>query len=103
MSGADGSKNSSLVNVTWEQFQSWQRWDEFPERSENPPMTVDMTFWYRGEKYYLDCVNHEYAILTEKWRCIASDKNFLRLLNKPIERWNEKSFHEIVAALRFVN
>ncbi len=103
MSGTDGSKSSNLVNLTWEQFQSWQRWDEFPERSENPPMTVDMTFCYQGKKYYLDCVDHEYAILTEKWECIASDKNFLSLLNKPIGRWNEKSFREIINEVLFEN
>ncbi len=99
MSGPDGKKN--MIKLTWEQFQSWQRWDEYPERKFNPPITVDMTFFYQNKIYYLDSVNHEYAILTEQWETLASDNNFLKLLNKPIKEWDEKSFHELLGEMYF--
>ncbi len=102
MSGPDG-KNVPLINITWEQFQTWQRWDEYPERSDNPPMTVDMTFWYQNKEYYLDSINHQYAILSNNWEIIASNANFLTLLNKPIEQWDNKSFHELIEEMAFVN
>lgn len=66
-------------------------------------MTVDMTFWYEGEKYYLDSVEHAYGILTEKWETVAMDSNFLFLLNKPIERWNGKSFRNLIDRITFEN
>lgn len=103
MSGTDGSKNKNLVNITWSQFQAWQRWDEYPERNDNPPMTVDMTFWYQTKLYYLDCIDHEYAILTEDWKPLAKDSNFLRLLHKPIKQWHDKSFYELINQLLFKN
>lgn len=103
MSGTDGSKNKNLVNITWSQFQAWQRWDKYPERNDNPPMTVDMTFWYQTKLYYLDCIDHEYAILTEDWKPLAKDSNFLRLLHKPIKQWHDKSFYELINQLLFKN
>ena len=101
MSGTDGSKNKNLVNITWKQFQAWQRWDEYPERNYNPPMTIDMTFWYKTKLYYLGYIDHEYAILTEDWKPLAKDSNFLRLLHKPIKQWHDKSFYELINQLLF--
>ena len=47
--GPDGK----IVNrMTWKQFVEYQRWDEFPEQTDNPPMTVDFAFWYKDKKYY---------------------------------------------------
>ena len=103
MSGADGYKNKNLIKINWEQFQTWQRWDEFPERSDNPPMTVDMTFLYMGKIYYLDGINQEYAILTDAWEVVVSDSNFLRVLCKPVEIWEGKSFKELIAEFLFEN
>lgn len=64
-------------------------------------MTVDMTFWLSGKKYYLDYVNQRYAIFTEEWETVAEDVNFLLLLNKPIREWDNKSFHELVKEMLF--
>ena len=66
-------------------------------------MTVDMTFWYKDNKYYLDSENHVYAILTESWETIIKDANFLELLNKPIKEWGGKSFHELIENMIFKN
>ncbi len=101
MSGTDGRKE--IIKLTWEQFQTWQRWDEFPERIDDPPMTVDMTFWYKDKMYYLDIVNHEYVVLTEQWKTVEKDGNFLTLLNKPIKEWEGKSFHELIGEISFHN
>lgn len=43
----------SMDKMTWQEFQVWQRWDEFPERSDNPPLTVDPCFFYEGKEYYI--------------------------------------------------
>ena len=36
---------SSTAKMTWQEFQEWQRWNEFPERSNDPPLTVDPCFF----------------------------------------------------------
>ncbi|GEM_PF-1250961 len=103
MPGADGHRNENLIKITWNQFQEWQRWDEFRDRSDNPPMTVDMTFFYLDRMFHLDMINHEYVILTADWKTIAANKNFLKLVNSPIEEWNGKSFHDLVEEFLFVD
>ena len=103
MLGAGGLAGKNLVKLTWEQFQEWQRWDEFPEKSDNPPMTVDMSFVYRDRVYYLDIVNHEFAILTEEWQPVETDANFLKLVIKPIEKWDGRTFCELIDEMRFVD
>ncbi len=103
MSGTDGYENKNLVKITWEQFQVWQRWDEFPERSDDPPMTVDMSFVYLGTVYYIDAVNNGYAILTDKWERIVFDLNFKNLLYTPVELWSDKSFVDLIDQFLFVD
>lgn len=103
MLGTDGFEGKNLVRLTWEQFQEWQRWDEFPERCADPPMTVDMSFIYKDRLYYLDMINHKYVILTAEWDPIATDDNFLALLKKPIEIWSGKTFCEELDEMQFVN
>ena len=47
--GPDGQ----IVNsMSWLQFCKYQRWEEFPDRADNPPMTADFTFGIDGKKYY---------------------------------------------------
>lgn len=103
MSGVDGFKEKNKVKVTWEQFQVWQRWDEFPERQDNPPMTVEMTFVYVDEVFYLNTINKKYVILTDDWKPVAEDDNFLKLLNTPINEWSGKSFCELIEQFYFIN
>ncbi len=101
MFGAGGREKDNIVSITWEQFKKWQRWDEFPERKSDPPMTVDMSFWLGGKEYYLDSVDHKYAILSEKSEIIASDNNLLSLLSKPIDAWGRKTFRELIGEMLF--
>lgn len=101
MFGTDGREKDNIVSITWEHFKQWQRWDEFPERKDDPPMTVDMTFWLEGKKYYLDSVGCKYVILSEKSDVIASDNNLLLLLTKPIDAWDKKTFQELIGEMLF--
>ena len=52
MYGPDGK---NVIKITWDEFKRYQRWDEFPEYENNPPMTDDFMFWYNGKKYF--CTN----------------------------------------------
>ncbi len=101
--GTDGREDSNLIKLDWLQFQIWQRWDEFPDQRANPPMTVDMQFWYMQRLYYLDRVNQKYVILSENGEIIASDENFLNLLRKPIRAWRDKSFQQLIDQMFFKN
>lgn len=40
--------------MDWSEFTNWQRWNEFPKRKKNPPMTQDFSFLFNGEEYYCD-------------------------------------------------
>ncbi|MCQ2474181.1 MAG: hypothetical protein MJ098_08610 [Saccharofermentans sp.] len=103
MHGVDGLEGKNLVKLTWEQFQEWQRWGEFSEKSDNPPMTVDMSFVYRDKAYHLDMINHVFAILTDEWQPIETDVNFLKLVTKPIEKWDGRTFCELIEEMWFVD
>ena len=94
MSGPDGSTG---VKMSWENFQKWQRWDEFPERSDNPPMTVDFTFWYREKKYFCTGEDYGYIIADEDWNRLAFNNNFRQLLEIPV--FAGKSFHQILSEI----
>lgn len=39
------NRKRELSQMTWLKFKAWQRRDEFPERSDNPPLTVDVSFF----------------------------------------------------------
>ena len=91
MYGPDGK---SVIKMTWDLFKEYQRWDEFPEMKENPPMTDDFMFWYNGKKYF--CTGEEYGnvIVDEKWNRLAYNENFLDLLLTPI--FDGKSFKDVI-------
>ena len=41
-----GPDGKIVSKMSWKRFEEYQRWDEFPERKDDPPMTVDFAFWY---------------------------------------------------------
>lgn len=86
------------VKMSWEDFQKWQRWDEFPEQRYSPPMTADFAFWYRGKKYYCTGESHGFVLVDEKWARIAFDLNFCKLLEKPV--FSRKSFRQCLGEIR---
>ncbi len=45
--------------ITWEEYTVWQRWDEWPELSEAPPLTVETLFMYKGKEYLVTTLRCE--------------------------------------------
>lgn len=45
------------MKMTWNEFQRWQSWEEFPERKNDPPFTADVEFSYAGKKYQIDHIS----------------------------------------------
>ena len=91
----------SMDKMTWDEFQAWQRWDEFPERADNPPMTVDVMFFYEGHEYYIVLDYGRFHIYTEDWNEIYSHENFLKLLTTPVKLFHDKSFSESIVCIGF--
>ncbi|MCF0150979.1 MAG: hypothetical protein HUJ80_06185 [Firmicutes bacterium] len=85
--------------MTWEEFTIYQRWDEFPERATDPPMTVDFAFWY-GEKLYY-CTGEDFGniLVDADWNRIAYNVNFLLLLEMPV--FDGRSFRECINDILF--
>jgi hypothetical protein len=95
--------------MTWEEFTKWQSWDEFPELSENPPLTVDVIFFYDGKKYQADhmprnCATKENPEGYYVWETTDGDfkplarcDKFIDVLNAPV--LNGKSFKERIEEL----
>ena len=94
--GADG-KNINKMN--WQQFCEFQRWNEFQERADNPPMTVDFSFWIDDKLYYCTGEDHGYIITDKDWKRIGYNENFLTLLETPL--WSGKSFHDCINDILF--
>lgn len=91
----------STAKMTWQEFTEWQRWDEFPERADDPPMTVDVMFFYKGDTYFIDESYGQYHVLDKDWNLISSDKNLLTLLTSPIPLFGNKSFRDIISEIDF--
>ncbi|MBO4477490.1 MAG: hypothetical protein J5757_04060 [Lachnospiraceae bacterium] len=90
-----------MSNMSWKEFQNWQRWDEFQECSDNPPLTVDVSFVYENNVYYIVYDYGEYHIYDSKWNAINSHKNIKTLLSNPIALFHGKSFAETCNELDF--
>lgn len=87
--------------MTWKEFTEWQRWDEFPERADNPPMTVDVMFFYKDNTYFIDESYGQYHIRNKEWTPISSHKNLLALLTSPIRQFNNMSFRDVISEIDF--
>lgn len=94
-------KKRSTAKMTWQEFIEWQRWDEFSERIDNPPMTVDVMFFYKNSTYFIDEFHGQYHILDENWKSINSNKNLLTLLTTPIKLFNNESFCDVIDNIDF--
>lgn len=97
-----GPNGKHVTKITWDEFVKWQRWAEWPERSDNPPLTVETTFWYKEKEYMVTSLRGEYVIVTQPdFTEIICNKNFLTLLNMPFD--NQKSFKELIGEFQFEN
>ena len=90
-----------MDNMTWQEFQKWQRWDEFPERADDPPLTVDVFFVYEGNGYYIVNDFGSYHIYSSDWQAVFSHVNFKTLLTTPIPLFHDKSFANVCGELDF--
>jgi hypothetical protein len=87
-------------NMTWKEYVEWQRWDEWLEKSDNPPLTVETSFWYNGQEYMVTSINGVYAIVKQPdFEIVISNSNFIELLNMVF--LEEKSFEELLPELLF--
>lgn len=92
MLGPDGR---TVTKMSWEEFTSFQRWDEFPEKTGNPPLTVETIFWYNGTKYMITKLDQRYVIVeSDSFDEIKSSINFIDLLTS--EFISGKSFKELL-------
>lgn len=89
------------AKMTWQKFQEWQRWDEFPERANDPPMTVDVMFFYEGNEYYITGYYEQYHFFDKDWKSQYANENFLKLLTTPIDLFHGKSFEQVIGELDF--
>ena len=94
-------KEKLMIKLTWDEFQDWQRWDEYPERSDDPPMTVDFMIFYEGNEYYITEAYGQYHIYTRDWKSVYAHENFLKLLTTPIDFFHRHSFKTIIGKLYF--
>lgn len=99
--------------MTWEQFVEFERWDEFPERADNPPFTAEVSFKYKDRMYFLDGVTDRkahkmdfiwYDVIREKGRIVdivefARFDNFLKAVDAPF--FDGKSFRERIEEFAF--
>ena len=95
-----GPNGKIVINMTWQQFQEYQRWDEFPERVDNPPFTADMVFWYGEKRYIIAGIDAGVAIFEyDEYRMLVYDDNFLVMLQKPFGGKN--SFKDLIEEILF--
>lgn len=98
MYGPNG--NHVINNMTWEEYAKWQRWDEWPEKNENPPLTVETTFWYNNQEYMVTSLKGQYVIVMQPdFEIVISNNNFVKLLN--MDFIEGKSFKELLPELLF--
>ena len=98
MHGKDGNQETS--NMTWDEYTKWQRWDEWPECADNPPLTVETSFWYENQEYMVTKLCDDYAIVLQpEFEIIISNKNFIDLLEMAFR--HGKSFKELLPKLFF--
>ena len=95
----NGKRNTD--KMTWQEFQEWQRWDEFPELVDNPPLTVDVSFFFEKNEYYIIECYGKFHIYNAKWNVVFSHENFRTLLITPIPLFHGKSFRDVIEQLEF--
>lgn len=95
-----GPNGNHVTKMTMEEYENWQSWNEWPERINDPPLTVETPFWYKGKQYMVTSLNNKYVIVSQPdFREIISNKNFKELLEMPFI--DGMSFHTLIAELLF--
>lgn len=101
------------IKMTWEKFVEFERWDEFPERSDNPPYTAEVSFRHKNQMYFLDGVTDQethrmdfiwYNVIRKDNKIVdlvefARFDNFLTAVETPL--FDGKSFRERIEEFEF--
>lgn len=83
---------------TWESFILSESWNEFPERKDDPPLTMDFLFWYHGIRYIITAAYGDsgYMIAEElSGKFIIQNKNFRKLV-EDVPLFEGKTFKELL-------
>ncbi|SHN64499.1 hypothetical protein SAMN02745247_02803 [Butyrivibrio hungatei DSM 14810] len=93
--------NGKIVNkLSWDEYIKWQRWDEWPDRSDDPPLTVETSFWYGNEEFMITFLNERYVIVKQpEFSTVVECNNFIKLLEMPFIEG--KSFKELLPEFLF--
>ena len=95
-----GPNGKTVKKISWSDFKHWQRWDEWTERIDNPPLTTEMVFWYENKQYMITTLQSKYVIVSlPEFNEIISNNNFLELLNTTFI--NGHTFKELLSELLF--
>ncbi len=90
-----GPNGKLISKITWEEYTKWQRWDEFPERVDNPPLTVETYFLFNNQEYLVTSLDGQYVIVTmPDFKKLITNNNFLELLTTTFK--DGKSFKELI-------
>ena len=95
-----GPGGNRVSKMTIDEYIKWQRWDEWPERADNPPLTVETVFWYKEKKYMVTSLRNVYVIVSQPdFTEIICNRNFKELLEMPFIEG--KSFITLMPELLF--
>ena len=95
-----GPNGNHVSKLTMDEYIKWQSWNEWPEREDDPPLTVETPFWYENQEYMVTKIKNEYVIVMQPdFTIVVSNNNFKELLEMPF--LNGKSFHELIESFLF--
>ena len=95
-----GPNGKHAIKLTKDEFAKWQGWDEWPERIDDPPLTMETSFWYQYNEYMITSLRNEYMIVTQPdFREVIRNKNFKALLEMPFI--DGKSFYALIGDFLF--
>lgn len=86
---------------TWESFMLSESQNEFPERKDDLPLTMDFLFWYHGIRYIITAAYGDggYMIAEElSGKVIIQNKNFRKLV-EDVPLFEGKTFKELLPDL----
>lgn len=95
------------IKMTWEEFCDWE---EFPKNDNNPPMTAEVFFEYKGAKYRIEALGEKqfnvpdfdkagYFFLTPDFKPLHREDTFIKLLTCPF--FDGKSFKDRINEFLF--
>ncbi len=95
-----GPNGNHVIKMTMDEYADWQRWSEWPERADNPPLTVETPFWYKGKEYMVTSLSQRYVIVFQPdFSEVIGNDNFIDLLKMPFDEG--KSFKELIGEFLF--